>query len=165
MNDDNNTIPLHSIPFHSHHPTTIVTAGTAAEKDGYWKNPYIIYARNGKTAKKIIRKKLKMGVNSIVLQCYTAIVPRERGQNPGTGKKNLKIVLDSNTRKCYNRVKKTENRNVQSFFKPDNNTSKCYNQTGGDETGKNQVTTALATNDIHVKYITSTETGEIIFEK
>lgn len=51
-----------------------------------------------------------MGADSIVLQCYTAIVPRERGQNPGTGKKNLKIVLDSNTRKCYNRVKKTENR-------------------------------------------------------
>lgn len=41
---------------------------------------------------------------------------------------------------CYNQVKKAENRTVQSFqnlIQHDNS----VNQTGGDETGKNQVTT------------------------
>jgi hypothetical protein len=61
-----------------YHPARAVTAGSAAETDSEWKNPYIIYTGNGETPKKIIRKKIKKCVGSRVLQCYTTVVPRER---------------------------------------------------------------------------------------
>lgn len=49
----------------------------------------------------------------LTLECYDAILQlsrEDRGKNPEPGTRNLKKVLDSNTSKCYNRVKKTENR-------------------------------------------------------
>jgi hypothetical protein len=79
------------IQFNPYHPTRTVTAGYAAETDSEWKNSYIIYAGNDKTPGKIIRKKIKKRVESIVLRCYTTVVRKEREQNPGTGTRNLKI--------------------------------------------------------------------------
>ena len=113
MNDDNNTIPFHSVHSISYHPAGTETAGYAAEKYSEWKNPYIIYAGNGETPKKIIRKKIKKCVDSRVLQCYTTVVPGGQGKESQTRDKELekssKEPLDGNTRKCYNRVKETEN--------------------------------------------------------
>ena len=76
-------------PFHSIPPVMTGTAGYAAENDSEWKNPYIIYAGNGETPKKIIRKKIKKCVDSRVLRCYTTVVSRGRGTNPGTRDKEL----------------------------------------------------------------------------
>lgn len=83
----------YSIPFHSHHLASTSTAGHAAETDGDWKNPYIIYARNAKPLGKIIRKKIRIVVDSIVLQCYTTVVPGGQGKESRTREKNLKKVL------------------------------------------------------------------------
>ena len=76
-------------PFHSIPPVMTGTAGYAAENDSEWKNPYIIYAGNGETPKKIIRKKIRKCVDSRVLRCYTTVVSRGRGTNPGTRDKEL----------------------------------------------------------------------------
>ena len=65
------------------------TAGYAAENDSEWKNPYIIYAGNAETPGKIIRKEIKKCVDSRVLRCYTTVVSRGRGTNPGTRDKEL----------------------------------------------------------------------------
>lgn len=88
MNDVIITILSYSILFHS---VLIVTAGYAAEKDSEWKNPYIIYAGNGKTAKKIIRKKLKKVLTLNRVMLYNTDVSRKRETNPEPGARNLKI--------------------------------------------------------------------------